>query len=102
MKKLSYVFYLVLGTVIIGCSGQDAKYVCTCQQQEDVQQFIERSIKPANNMSDEEMEDVIHQLWITGVKLNCGMKVLPTDSRNNIDWDKAKIDSCEVAYDWVY
>ena len=102
MKKLSYVFYLVLGTVIISCSGQDAKYVCTCEQRENVQQFIERSIKPANNMSDEEMEDVIHQLWVTGVKLNCGVKVMPTDSRNNIDWNEVKIDSCEVAYDFVY
>jgi len=102
-NKLRYSLYAVLVVVFLSsCSGENAKYVCNCEQLEKVQGFIERSIKPSNNMSDEEMEDVIHQLWVTGVKTTCQKRVFPTDSHNNIDWSEAKVDSCETAYDWVY
>lgn len=93
---------LVIAITVASCSGSDAKYVCNCKQLETVRDFIERTIKPANNMSDEEMEDVIHRLWLVGVKTTCQKRVFPTDTHNNIDWSLAKVDSCETAFDWVY
>ena len=99
MKTAKYI--LAILTFLYSCTGMDAKFVCTCEQQIKVQEFVERSISPANNMSDEEMEDVIQELWQAGVKMNCGQRVLPTD-HGWIDWSKAKLDSCETAFDWVY
>lgn len=58
---------------MISCVRQETRlvYSCSCEQQAKVASFVKESIQAANNMSDEEMEDVILQLERTGVKLNC-------------------------------
>ena len=93
MRWISFISLVAL----LGCSSkQGARYVCSCDQRENIQKFIERSIKPSNNMSDEEMEDVIRELWVTGVKMNCSQKIVSITSSGYVDWEEVKIDSCQT------
>lgn len=84
---------LILVTLtLVSCNHKARRYVCSCEQRMKVQEFVERSIKPANNMSDEEMEDVVKQLYITGVEMNCENRLIETDS----NWNPiTPLDSCE-------
>jgi hypothetical protein len=62
MKKLISLIAVIV--ICISCE-RDVKsrvYGCSKTQQAKVSEFIQNSIKNANNMSDEEMEDVIVQL----------------------------------------
>jgi len=71
MKKVLVIVGLI---TLVSCGDQKAKenvYVCDCEQQKAAAKFVSDNIKGANNMSDEEMEDVISQLERTAVKLNC-------------------------------
>ncbi|RTK94541.1 MAG: hypothetical protein EKK64_08305 [Neisseriaceae bacterium] len=94
---MKYLFLPLISLILLSCgSSQQSRYVCNCQQQEKLQNFVKESIKPANNMSDEEMEDVIQQLRIEGVKIYC--KQQPVWINNNdgsIDWNKQPFDSCQ-------
>lgn len=102
-KMVYYSFYVVLSALLVtACTKTGAKYVCTCEQLDDIQGFIERSINSSSYISDVEMDNTIHQLWVTGVKLNCSKKVLPLDLESNIDWSEVELDSCETAYSWVH
>lgn len=105
--KILYIFCIINTLIFINsCSSErkGVKYVCNCEQLEKVNGFIERSIPSANNMSDEEMEDVIHQLWVTGVITTCHQKIFILNSHYDINWNisENKIDSCEVVYNSVY
>jgi hypothetical protein len=70
--------------------------VCSCSEKEKAANFISSSIKNANNMSDEEMEDVISQLEYSAYNLYCHKKDI------TFDWDEGhrimitKLDSCET------
>lgn len=94
MKNL---FILVLLVTLFSCSGKAPKYVCNCEQSSRVQAFVERSLAPANNKSDEEMEDVIRELFKTGVKLNCSQKLIDV-ADGEIDWTKTVPQPCETIY----
>ena len=77
MKKV--LFIIVCMIVITSCTDNKVKenvYVCDCEQQKAAAKFVSDNIQGANNMSDEEMEDVISQLEKTAVKLNCHRKRL--------------------------
>jgi hypothetical protein len=92
---------LILSALFLGCdSSQHTRFVCNCEEQKQLQAFVKESIGPANNMSDEEMEDVINQLRKDGIRLYCKQK--PVWYKNGeIDWTKQKFDSCEVIMvDW--
>jgi hypothetical protein len=71
MKQI--IFTLAVCLFLSSCEHEETRlmYVCDCQQQAQASQFIKESIAPANNMSDEEMEDVISQLERTAVRLHC-------------------------------
>lgn len=71
MKQI--IFALAVCLLLSSCEREEVRlmYVCDCQQQAQASQFIKESIGPANNMSDEEMEDVINQLERTAVRLHC-------------------------------
>jgi hypothetical protein len=71
MKQI--IFALSVCLFLSSCVREETRlvYVCDCQQQAQASQFIKETIGPANNMSDEEMEDVISQLERTAVKLHC-------------------------------
>ena len=71
--------------------------VCNCKQSEKVAEFIKSSIKNANNMSDEEMEDVISELRYTAIKIYCpqkNVKAIRSQSGNIIRLTEP-LDSCE-------
>lgn len=67
------IIILLTLTILTSCSYDKEKYgwVCSSSQRKDVQDFIANNIKNANNMSDEEMEDVIAALYRAGVKTVC-------------------------------
>ena len=91
MKKILLILLLA------SCrDSKSAQYVCTCEQKDKLQQFISSNVKPANNMSDEEMEDVIDELRKTGIKVICNQKIMYVDNTGNPDWSKNKLDSCET------
>ncbi len=95
--------------IIVGCSGGNdhpqvekkpktnkyLRYVCSCEQQARAASFVKETIKEANNMSDEEMEDVISQLERTSVRLHCSQKMVeyPIDS-----YQPLQVDSCQTIY----
>lgn len=62
--------------ICFACAHDTERYgwVCTKEQKTQVQKFISDNIKGANNMSDEEMEDVIDALYRNGVKTICDCK----------------------------
>lgn len=73
------VLLITLSIFVFASCAYDKKqrvYGCTKSQQVKVSEFIQGSIKNANNMSDEEMEDVIIQLERTAVKCNCNQYVV--------------------------
>lgn len=59
----------------------------------EVKAFVATTVADANNKSDEEMEDVIQELWATGVKTTCPMKMVTlSDGRPNVSGE------CETAF----
>ena len=93
MRKLLLLFAIFL----IGCGNkQELRRVCTCEQMEKVNSFVKESIKNANNMSDEEMEDVIAELYKVGVYTNCTQRMFTTTYDGYIIWEQNKLDSCET------
>ena len=104
MKKA--FFALCLATLLFACHkpGREA-YVCNCKQQAAVAAWLTANIGPANNLSDEEMEDVIFQLERTGVRLHCQHRILRHDAGegNTLDLNFRKMNNlqdstCDVAF----
>lgn len=94
--KIIYTFTIIAIAIFFGCgSSQESMSVCNCEQRKNLQQFIKESIKPSNNMSDEEMEDVIRQLRIEGINIFCEKKPIWIKYDGQIDWLKQKSDSCQ-------
>ena len=88
---------LILSALFLGCDGlQQTRFVCNCEEQKQLQAFVKESIGPANNMSDEEMEDVIDRLRKDGIMIYCKQKPVWVNHAGEIDWTKQKIDSCET------
>jgi hypothetical protein len=58
---------------------------------------LDRNIKPSNNMSDEEMEDVISQLYRSAVAINCKEKSIKMTHNGIV---VTKLDSCETVMPW--
>lgn len=75
MKKL--LTLLTLTCALLLCSCEEAKpkfYYGTEETSEKIANFVSSNMKDANNMSDEEMEDVISELYKTGVRTFCTYK----------------------------
>lgn len=72
------IILLLLATIGVGCSRptQRRVYACDCKQMAEVSKNIKESISNANNMSDEEMKDVIIQLERTFVRTNCNQRMV--------------------------
>lgn len=77
---------------------QETMSVCNCEEKLRLEEFLSKSIKDANNMSDEEMEDVIAQLRVTGILTFCHKApvwVKETEGGyTEVDWKRQKVDSC--------
>jgi len=98
IKKLTrYTLYTLLCLLLFSCA--DKKKLCyVCEQSDNLQvaNFISKNIRAANNMSDEEMEDVISELRITGIQLYCKQVYVPCEFDNKIIWEEVKKDSLQT------
>jgi len=96
-KLLRHSLYILLACVFYSCSDkQRVRYVCSCEQNEKVGMFLKETIADANNMSDEEMEDVIHELNETAVRLNCSQKLIWFTHEGAYIPERNKLDSCQT------
>jgi hypothetical protein len=102
MKKLLLLFLVSTTMLFTNCEPKEvesvqAETVCNCQQRDKVADFIQNSIKNANNMSDEEMEDVIRELRHTAVNIYCPKKNIKAIRRQSgyIERLVEPLDSCE-------
>ena len=96
LKYFSFA-YVLLSAILSSCGGstETTGYICDCDERKQLQSFVKESIQPANNMNDEEMEDVIRQLRIDGIKIFCKQKPVWIKRGNQVDWTKQKADSCQ-------
>lgn len=104
IKKFThYVLYTLLCLVLFSCSDkQTLCYVCDEQQRLQVADFVSKNIKNSNNMSDEEMEDVISELRNTGIKLYCRQEFIKTSWNGDILYGKIQKDSLKTYYPYLY
>lgn len=95
--KNSIIFFVAIFALTSCGDVQRPEYVCNCQQKPLVAKFVEDHIKDANNMSDEEMEDVISQLHRTAVSIHCDQRLFwQARDGGAINWEKERLDSCET------
>lgn len=84
-------------------SYQHLGWVCSCAESQKVSELVTNNIKGANNMSDEEMEDVIAELRRTGIMTLCHQELLWTcQGSMKMDWTKSKLDSCESFHGFLF
>lgn len=92
--KLSIV--IVSALFFFSCGNSERyRYVCNCQANQKIEKFVNNSLKNANNMSDEEMEDVIFELYKTAVKIHCRARFVVYDSDGKVLNGQLNTDSCE-------
>ena len=72
MKSI-FIIAAILLLSLSACTPRQVsmRYVCDCEQNKRVQEFVKSTTADANNKSDEEMEDVIEELYKVGVWTNC-------------------------------
>ena len=100
MKKLILLFTLV---VLSSCADKKIRcYVCDKEEKQKVENFVSSNIKNANNMSDEEMEDVIRELTETAIKINCKQKYLDADFNGNLDYNAIDKKEDETVFPYIY
>jgi len=102
MKKLFVKFLLLffIGITFVGCASDEYKaYACNSEQRKEMSQFLKESIKSANNMSDEEMEDVIRELENVAIKTHCTQTKIWANTCS-IDYEKSKIEEGRT-YHWA-
>ena len=104
--KIFTVLMLFVVLFLMSSCGDGAQLrqgtVCNCAEKEKVAEWISENMKASNNMSDEEMEDVIYQLEKTGIKLHCHSKMITVNRQGDVIWELTKLDSCETLYPHIY
>jgi hypothetical protein len=101
MKKPLILFLIIL---LSGCGPNEKTkllWYCTCEEMDQVQEFIKESIGPSNNMSDEEMEDVIEELAKVAMLTSCHQEKTITTLDGNAIIERLKLDSCETYIGWI-
>lgn len=102
MKK---ILVIISSLLIMSCEGRKIRcFVCDKEDKTKISEFITANMKSANNMSDEEMEDVIIQLEKTAIKTFCKQKIIQGDWEGSIDYevlDKTKKEN-ETYYPYIY
>jgi outer membrane lipopolysaccharide assembly protein LptE/RlpB len=95
---MAKTLYSILTILLLTACGSElrTRNICTCDEQKRASKFVADHIKDANNMSDEEMEDVIYQLRASAIALHCHTEGVWTRHDGMIDWEKEKIDSCRI------
>lgn len=96
MKPLLTILLLL---IIVGCGNQrHLRTVCNCEQKKELKEFVQKSIGSANNMSDEEMEDVIIQLEASGSNIICEQKIIIFSPSGLLLKNESKLDSCDTVF----
>ncbi len=100
MKNLIILILLGIMISISSCTYRTTELysVCTCEAREKMSDFISKNMRSANNMSDEEMEDVIKELKNTAIVLFCDQKNLPAVNKGghiSLLAEEVELDSCE-------
>lgn len=80
-KKIAIMFASLL---LISCNRNSTAFVLNEEREEKIGTFILQGTKFGNNMSDEEMEDVIIELRRTAIKLYCPEVPVIVDKDNII------------------
>ena len=103
MKNYKKLLLLLILILITSCSDKKIRcYICDANKKAKVSEFVSKNIKDANNMSDEEMEDVISQLEETGIKIHCRQEFILTDWNGNIYYDKLNKKKDETIFPYLY
>lgn len=89
MKRLIFLL-----AVLCSCDDVRQRYVCDCDDKNKISQFITDNIGKANNMSDEEMEDVIRELRYTAIAITCKSRFIHTSQDGSPL--PTQLDSCET------
>ena len=93
MKVLIPILLLL---IIASCGSKERpRNVCHCDSSNKVLAYISDNLQASNNMSDEEMEDVIRELKHTAVQFYCETRVVWIDHNGYVDYQLTKLDSCE-------
>jgi len=98
MKNILFIIGILTVLTSCGYRSETMMTVCTCEQKDKVADFIQSSIKNANNMSDEEMEDVIYGLRQTGFEVICDSRMIDGEfnSHHRMTKQYTVLDSCET------
>jgi hypothetical protein len=75
-------------------------YICNETEKQKVADFLTKNIGPANNKSDEEMEDVIYELRKSAVKLYCRQIMAESDGNFGININKINKKADETIFDY--
>lgn len=95
-------FLLLIIIIVTGCEYKKTCYVCDKEQREKVADFVSKNIKNANNMSDEEMEDVIKELRTTAIITYCDQRLVTVDRKGNVKWEQSKRDTNLTYFPYIY
>ena len=100
MKKLILLFILV---ALSSCADKKIRcYICDKEEKEKVEKFVSSNIKNANNMSDEEMEDVIEELTNTAIKINCRQKFFDGKFNGDLNYNAIDKKEDETVFPYIY
>ena len=104
MKQIKTNLLLILLSLIsLSCSDRKTRcYSCDRQESLKVADFVSNNIKDSNNMSDEEMEDVISELRKTGIRLYCRQVMVPCNFESRIRWEEIEKDSLHTLHPYIY
>lgn len=103
MKNYKKLLLLLILMLITSCSDKKIRcYVCDASEKTKISEFVSKNMKDANNMSDEEMEDVISQLEKTGIKIHCKQEFILTDWNGNIYYNKLNKKKDETIFPYLY
>ncbi len=93
--EIVIILLFILMVLVFGACGDSytKAFACTTSDRLQIAEFMTTNMKAANNLSDEEMEDVIKELLKTGVRLYCTHKLVPATIRGSIKWNRVLSDT---------
>lgn len=90
---------LTLAALLSACAEPSKPmHVCSCSDMEKVTSWIAGQVKAANNMSDEEMEDVLYALRGVAISTHCPLRMVRID----VQGSPVALDSCATYFNPTY
>lgn len=101
---MTKLIILIFATILFLCCkrppAMQLAWGCNCKEQADAAKWVGEHIGTANNMSDEEMEDVIAQLQKTAIQLHCKRRMFMIAKSDGGSILSVPADSCLILYDY--